>query len=72
MEEAGARAIIASLWQVSDEGTQALMNSFYAALQQKKLTKTAALQNAQVSLVNNIIYEHPYYWAGFILIGNGL
>ncbi|MDJ0799392.1 MAG: CHAT domain-containing protein [Calothrix sp. MO_167.B12] len=72
MEEAGARAVIASLWQVSDEGTQALMNSFYATLQQQKFTKVAALQNAQLSLINNIIYEHPYYWAGFILIGNGL
>ncbi len=72
MEEAGARAIMASLWQVSDEGTQTLMNYFYATLQHKKFTKAAALQTAQVSLINNIIYEHPYYWSGFILIGNGM
>ena len=72
MEEAGARAIMASLWQVSDEGTQTLMNSFYATLKQQNLTKAAALQNAQISLINNIIYEHPYYWSSFILIGNGM
>ncbi len=71
MQEAGAKAAIASLWQVSDDGTQALMNAFYAALQQDKLSKVAALQKAQLSLLNGI-YDHPYYWAGFILIGNGM
>ncbi len=72
MQEAGAKAAIASLWQVSDEGTQALMNAFYAILKQEKLSKAQALQKAQMTLIPNIIYEHPYYWAGFILIGNGL
>ncbi|MDJ0734766.1 MAG: CHAT domain-containing protein [Nostocaceae cyanobacterium] len=72
MEEAGAKAAIASLWQVSDEGTQTLMNAFYAILKQEKLSKAEALQKAQMTLIPNIIYEHPYYWAGFILIGNGL
>ncbi|PLZ31895.1 CHAT domain-containing protein [Fischerella thermalis] len=71
MQEAGAKAAIASLWQVSDDGTQALMNAFYAALQQDKLSKVAALQKAQLSLLDGI-YDHPYYWAGFILIGNGM
>ncbi|MFH7029765.1 MAG: CHAT domain-containing protein [Heteroscytonema crispum UTEX LB 1556] len=72
MEEAGAKAAVASLWQVSDDGTQALMNSFYAALQQDKLGKAEALQKAQLSLIDSNVYQHPYYWAGFILIGNGL
>ena len=43
----------------------------YAALQQDKLSKVAALQKAQLSLLDSI-YDHPYYWAGFILIGNGM
>ncbi len=71
MQEAGAKAAIASLWQVSDDGTQALMNAFYAALKQDKLSKVAALQKAQLLLIDSI-YDHPYYWAGFILIGNGM
>jgi CHAT domain-containing protein len=99
MQEAGAQAVIASLWQVSDPGTEALMAEFYAALGQG-LTKTEALQAAQQALIRNQSaitggpiraialptaedgrtlganaasgYSHPYYWAPFILIGNGL
>jgi CHAT domain-containing protein/tetratricopeptide (TPR) repeat protein len=99
IQQAGAQAVIASLWQVSDPGTEALMAEFYAALGQG-LTKTAALQAAQQALIRNQFaitggpiraialptaedgrtlganaapgYSHPYYWAPFILIGNGL
>jgi CHAT domain-containing protein len=74
------------LWSVDDGGTQALMSAFYGILSTEKLTKTEALRQAQVSLitadskvrshnapvaaVSN--FNHPYYWASFILIGNGL
>lgn len=95
----GARAVIASLWQVSDGGTQALMDAFYATLQKGNSSKAEALQQAQVALIRGadqvLGYErglvglrprvrdsaspevthplsHPYYWAPFILIGNGL
>jgi CHAT domain-containing protein/Tfp pilus assembly protein PilF len=69
MQQAGALATIASLWVVDDEGTQVLMDAFYAALQQKS-PKTQALQKAQIALINSK-YNHPYYWAPFIMIGNG-
>ncbi|MCX7596513.1 MAG: CHAT domain-containing protein [Fischerella sp.] len=72
MQEAGAKAAIASLWQVADDGTQALMHNFYTTLQQDRRSKAEALQKAQLALINNDVYDHPYYWAGFILIGNGL
>ncbi|AFY35442.1 tetratricopeptide repeat protein [Calothrix sp. PCC 7507] len=94
----GAKAAIASLWSVSDGGTQALMNIFYKTLQAGNTTKAEALRTAQISLLtgkylgisktpviatqgknNNILsaeagnqFSHPYYWAPFILIGNGL
>jgi CHAT domain-containing protein len=51
MQRAGARAAIASLWQVSDGGTQALMDTFYAALQTDKITKAEALRQAQMALI---------------------
>ena len=93
----GARATIASLWKVSDGGTQVLMIGFYNVLKQGKLTKAEALRQAQIALITDdydsvggkragIVVEsrtteqkqvssnleHPYYWAPFILIGNGL
>ncbi|MEO0376097.1 MAG: CHAT domain-containing protein, partial [Cyanobacteria bacterium P01_A01_bin.17] len=96
-QASGAKAVIASLWQVSDGGTQVLMNAFYAGLQQG-MSKAEALRQAQIALIggdfSNISgerggikvvknsshaqaqqpqrLEHPYYWAPFILIGNGL
>ncbi|WP_413200152.1 CHAT domain-containing protein [Nostoc piscinale] len=71
---AGAKATMASLWAVSDGGTQALMNEFYAALKAGKVTKSEALQKAQIALLTgkNSEFNHPYYWSAFILIGNGL
>jgi len=98
MQNAGARAAIASLWSVSDGGTQALMNAFYELLTTGKFTKAEALRQAQIALITgdysavgenrgSLIVEyvgnelsqavrknlnHPYYWAPFILIGNGL
>ena len=50
-QRAGARATLASLWKVSDGGTQALMNAFYAALQQSGVSKAEAIQKAQIALI---------------------
>ena len=77
LQSAGARAVIASLWNVDDGGTQVLMNDFYSNLKTGKYSKTAALQKAQISLINSNNQQkkdlsHPYYWSPFILIGNGL
>ena len=99
MQRAGARAAIASLWSVDDGGTQALMDVFYTAMENRNITKAEALRQAQNALitgdytalgeqrglvaVQKRIHEslspqvvnrltHPYYWAPFILIGNGL
>ena len=53
LQNAGARAVIASLWSVDDGGTQALMNAFYAALKTGKYSKAEALQQAQIALINS-------------------
>lgn len=48
-----------------------LMKEFYKELKDGK-TKTEALRLAQLSLLSNPDYSHPYYWAGFLLIGGWL
>ena len=53
MQQAGAKTAIASLWRVDDGGTQALMNGFYSALKQGKMTKAEALRQAQIALITN-------------------
>ncbi len=100
MQQAGARAAIASLWSVDDGGTQVLMNAFYTAVE-NGMSKAEALRQAQIALITKDLsavggsrgeeawievvstrtglppqvsnhLNHPYYWAPFILIGNGL
>jgi CHAT domain-containing protein/tetratricopeptide (TPR) repeat protein len=51
---AGCPNVIASLWQVNDTATAALMTRFYHALWIEKETPLAALRKAQLT-----IYRHP-------------
>ncbi|MEH1827438.1 MAG: tetratricopeptide repeat protein [Nostoc sp.] len=51
MQNAGARAAIASLWPVDDGGTQILMNTFYALLHQGNISKAEALRQAQAIMI---------------------
>lgn len=71
MQQTGADSTIASLWAVDDIATAALMNQFYSALKEGK-SKAEALQQAQTKLIESSSFSHPYQWAAFILIGNGL
>jgi CHAT domain-containing protein len=67
---AGSRSTVASLWAVEDESTAKLMSQFYQELQQNKLNKAKALQQAQIKLLKNS--EPPLTWAPYVLIGNWL
>jgi CHAT domain-containing protein/Tfp pilus assembly protein PilF len=51
---AGCKNVIASLWQVDDEATAALMGLFYHKLWQEKQPPLEALRQAQLAL-----YHHP-------------
>src|SRR5579883_976001 len=69
--QAGARSTLASLWLVDADATAALMGNFYKGLK-NGLSKAEALRQAQVSLLENPKYSHPYYWSAFSLIGSYL
>jgi CHAT domain-containing protein len=67
-----ARAVSAlgSLWPVEDRATKTLMVRFYELLAQERLSKIRALQRAQSELLANPAFEHPFFWAPFILVGD--
>jgi CHAT domain-containing protein len=69
--QAGARSTVASLWLVEAESTALLMEEFYKGLK-NGMTKAEALRLAQLKLMSNPKYENPYFWSGFILVGNWL
>ena len=64
----GALSTVASLWSVDDQGTNELMKGFYGQLKERN-SKSGALQQAQISMINNPTFAHPYYWSAFELIG---
>ncbi|MEO0844477.1 MAG: CHAT domain-containing protein, partial [Cyanobacteria bacterium J06643_5] len=66
----GARSTIATLWSVRDKSTSEMMTQFYRNLTQTNVSKAQALRQAQLSLLKNPKYKHPYYWSPFILVGN--
>jgi CHAT domain-containing protein len=67
---AGARAVVASLWKVNDQATSVLMAAFYEGLLVKKQPAAVALHAAQRKVAAMERYRAPYYWAGFVLVGD--
>jgi CHAT domain-containing protein len=67
---AGAPRVVASLWQVSDQGTAEFMRHFYSAMVKENLTASAALRAAQLQMRKQSRWARPYYWAGFMLQGD--
>jgi len=65
---AGSQSAVASQWRVDSASTTALMIAFHRGLQQH-LTTAAALRRAELSIAHDPKYKHPFYWAGFVLLG---
>lgn len=66
--KSNALSAVGTLWDVDDAGTATFMEDFYANL--NKFSKSEALRQAQLSLINSKNLKHPYYWSPFILVGN--
>ena len=67
---AGARGVVASLWQVDDASTAELMKRFYRAMLKDGQRPSAALRTAQLEMVRDRRWAAPFHWAGFVLQGD--
>ncbi len=67
----GARAVLASHWPAPDDyqATQRLIGGLFAAPTGTPIAE--ALRVAQRRLMMTPATSHPFYWAGFALIGDG-
>lgn len=70
---AGTRSMLVSQWRVNSASTSELMVNFYQALDSKEVgkgsRKARSLQEATLQLMKDQRYRHPFYWAGFVLVG---
>jgi len=67
-QEAGARTVINSLWEVSDQGTQRLMTALYKNIL-SGMPVRKAFRKAQLGMKNSIMWSHPYIWSAFFMVG---
>jgi CHAT domain-containing protein/tetratricopeptide (TPR) repeat protein len=67
---AGCPTTVVSQWKVESSSTAELMLAFHRNLQ-AGATKSEALRQASIKLMSDKKYNHPFYWAGFIVVGDG-
>jgi hypothetical protein len=67
--QAGARAVVVSLWRVDDPATAALMTSLHSRLG-SGLDAATALALSMQALRSDDRYAHPYYWGAFAIVGD--
>lgn len=66
---AGARSLLVSHWEVSDQATTALITGTFAGLDAMAGNRAMALQTAMRDVRADRRWQHPAYWAAFTLVG---
>lgn len=68
---AGVPSIVMTNWEVNDQASAQLMESFYKYLSDG-MDKDLALQKAKTDFLAraNQLRAHPYFWASYVIIGN--
>ena len=67
-QQAGARSVMVTLWNIPVKESLQFYQTFYQALKAGK-TKLAALKEARQAVRKQ--EPHPYFWAGLSLHGEG-
>ncbi|HEU5183430.1 MAG TPA: CHAT domain-containing protein [Gemmatimonadaceae bacterium] len=65
---AGAKRVVATLWPIDDWATAAFMDRFYESLEAGERPERA-LANAQRTMRTTRATAHPFFWAGFVVVG---
>jgi len=64
---AGAKSVLMSLWEVEASSAVTLAENFFKYRRSGK-TKLESLQRSRED-IRNAGYKHPFFWSGFILVG---
>lgn len=67
---AGVPIVVSSLWPVDDRSTARVMKAFYRHLA-AGMPVAGALRRAQLDVRGPDGTLHPFYWAGFTVVGDG-
>jgi CHAT domain-containing protein/tetratricopeptide (TPR) repeat protein len=67
---AGARSMVVSQIRVESKSAASLLVPFHRGLADGRSSKAAGLRAAALEMLRTPRYAHPYYWAGFILVGD--
>lgn len=74
---AGSPTTVVSQWKVESRSTTELMTKFHRQLKLRigngaaRVTKAEALRQAALQLRRGKAYSHPFYWAAFVVVGEG-
>src|SRR4029079_10068627 len=68
---------VVSQWKVESASTTAVMTEFHRNLKpllenpNSQITRAGALRLAALKLLKGKKYSHPFYWAAFVMVGDG-
>ena len=66
---AGVPNVVSTLWRIDDSASAILVGAFYKHLGSDE-SVPSALRLAQLEMMQDVNYRHPYYWAAFQSLGN--
>ena len=67
---AGARSVVATLWNLNDRFAAEFVGRFYRELN-TGISAEEALRRAKAAYVRDPKYSHPFYWSSLVLLGDG-